>query len=49
MVQCQSSRDHYDKIYNRFDVGYKGHVAHEFIPTRDALDGLKQAVTLCDV
>jgi hypothetical protein len=24
-------------------------VGHEFIPTRDALAGLKQAVSLCDV
>jgi hydroxypyruvate isomerase len=31
------------------DIGYQGFVGHEFIPTRDALAGLKQAVTLCDV
>lgn len=31
------------------DVGYQGYVGQEFIPTRDALAGLKQAVTLCDV
>ncbi|WP_435021890.1 hydroxypyruvate isomerase family protein [Tundrisphaera sp. TA3] len=31
------------------DVGYKGHVAHEFIPTRDAMEGLREAVRLCDV
>jgi hydroxypyruvate isomerase len=31
------------------DVGYKGYVGQEFIPTRDPLDGLKQAVALCDV
>ncbi|MEI6784641.1 MAG: TIM barrel protein [Verrucomicrobiota bacterium] len=30
-------------------VGYKGYVGHEFIPTRDALQGLREAVTLCDV
>ena len=30
-------------------TGYTGYVGHEFIPTRDPLDGLKQAVTLCDV
>jgi hydroxypyruvate isomerase len=29
--------------------GYTGYVGHEFIPTRDPLDGLRQAVTLCDV
>ena len=31
------------------DIGYKGYVGHEFIPTRDPLEGLKQAVTQCDV
>jgi hydroxypyruvate isomerase len=31
------------------DIGYKGFVGHEFIPTRDPLAGLKQAVSLCDV
>jgi hydroxypyruvate isomerase len=31
------------------EVGYVGYVAQEFIPTRDALAGLKQAVELCDV
>jgi hydroxypyruvate isomerase len=31
------------------DIGYKGFVGQEFIPTRDALAGLKQAVSLCDV
>jgi hypothetical protein len=31
------------------DMGYKGWVGHEFIPTRDAFAGLKQAVTVCDV
>ncbi len=31
------------------DIGYKGYVGHEFIPTRDPLAGLKQAVELCDV
>jgi hydroxypyruvate isomerase len=30
-------------------AGYKGHVGQEFIPTRDPWEGLKQAVTLCDV
>jgi hydroxypyruvate isomerase len=29
--------------------GYKGYVGQEFIPTRDPLAGLRQAVTLCDV
>ena len=31
------------------DSGYKGYVAHEFIPTRDPLTSLRQAVDLCDV
>jgi hydroxypyruvate isomerase len=31
------------------DVGYKGYVGHEFIPTRDPAAGLRQAVLACDV
>lgn len=31
------------------DIGYKGFVGHEFIPTRDAATGLRQAVKVCDV
>ena len=31
------------------EVGYKGFVGHEFIPTRNAKEGLKQAVDVCDV
>jgi hydroxypyruvate isomerase len=31
------------------DVGYKGYVGQEFIPTGDPLAGLTQAVRLCDV
>lgn len=30
-------------------TGYTGYVGHEFIPTRDPLAGLKQAVAVCDV
>lgn len=30
-------------------LGYKGYVGHEFIPTRDPLVGLKEAVEVCDV
>ena len=30
-------------------AGYKGYVGHEFVPTRDPLEGLKEAVALCDV
>ncbi len=31
------------------DIGYQGYVGQEFIPTRDPMEGLTQAVTLCDV
>jgi hydroxypyruvate isomerase len=31
------------------EIGYTGFVGQEFIPTRDAMAGLRQAVTLCDV
>jgi len=31
------------------EVGYRGFVGQEFIPTRDPLAGLEQAVRLCDV
>jgi hydroxypyruvate isomerase len=31
------------------DIGYTGYVGQEFIPTRDALAGLRQAAVLCDV
>jgi hydroxypyruvate isomerase len=31
------------------DVGYKGFVGQEFIPTRDPVAGLREAVALCDV
>ncbi len=31
------------------DMGYTGYVGQEFIPTRNPLAGLKQAVELCDV
>jgi hydroxypyruvate isomerase len=30
-------------------TGYKGFVAHEFIPIRDPLTSLAEAVQLCDV
>lgn len=30
-------------------TGYTGYVGQEFIPTRDPLEGLRQAVELCDV
>jgi len=31
------------------ESGYQGYVGHEFMPTRDPLDSLAQAVRLCDV
>ena len=31
------------------EIGYRGYVGHEFIPTRDAAGGLRQAVKVCDV
>jgi len=31
------------------DLGYDGFVGHEFIPTRDPMAGLREAVALCDV
>lgn len=31
------------------EAGYRGYVGHEFIPTRDAREGLREAITVCDV
>jgi len=31
------------------DAGFKGYVAHEFVPTGDPLESLRKAVELCDV
>ena len=31
------------------DSGFRGYVAHEFIPTADPLASLKSAADLCDV
>ena len=31
------------------EIGYNGYVGQEFIPTRDPLAGLREAVALCDV
>jgi hydroxypyruvate isomerase len=31
------------------DIGYKGYVGQEFIPTRDPMQGLREAVAVCDV
>ncbi|HWX42664.1 MAG TPA: sugar phosphate isomerase/epimerase family protein [Blastocatellia bacterium] len=30
-------------------TGFKGYVAHEFVPTRDPLTSLREAIALCDV
>ena len=31
------------------ETGYQGYVGHEFIPTRDPVEALAQAVECCDV
>jgi len=31
------------------DTGFEGYLAHEFVPTRDPLTSLREAVALCDV
>ena len=31
------------------EIGYQGYVGHEFIPTRDPVAGLREAIQLCDV
>jgi hydroxypyruvate isomerase len=31
------------------ETGFKGYFAHEFVPTKDPLTSLREAVTLCDV
>ena len=31
------------------DTGFTGYVAHEFVPTRDPLSSLREAIALCDV
>jgi hydroxypyruvate isomerase len=31
------------------DSGFKGYVAHEFVPTGDPLESLRKAADLCDV
>jgi hydroxypyruvate isomerase len=30
-------------------TGFKGYIAHEFVPTRDPLTSLREAIALCDV
>jgi len=31
------------------EIGYEGWVGQQFVPTRDPLEGLREAVALCDV
>ena len=31
------------------DTGYTGYVAHEFVPTRDPIASLAEAIEICDV
>ena len=31
------------------DMGYTGYIAHEFIPKRDPIASLREAVILCDI
>lgn len=39
---------HYPPVMKKLaDIGYTGYVGHEFIPTRDAVGGLKQAMAAC--
>lgn len=41
---------HYPAVMKKLmDIGYAGYVGQEFIPTRDPLAGLTQAVRVCDV
>lgn len=41
---------HYPPLMRKLlAIKYDGYVGQEFIPTRDALNGLRQAVKLCDV
>jgi len=41
---------HYPPIMRALlEIGYTGYVGHEFIPTRDVMGGLKEAIAWCDV
>lgn len=40
----------YPAIMNALlDIGYEGYVGQEFIPIRDPIEGLREAIELCDV
>jgi sugar phosphate isomerase/epimerase len=46
--------DHQEILYpavmrKLLQIGYRGYVGQEFIPTRNPMEGLRQAVRLCDV
>ena len=44
----ESQEIHYPAVMRKLvEVGYAGYVGQEFIPTRNPLDGLRQAVALC--
>ncbi len=51
--RCEIGKDqeiNYPPLMKKLcDLGYAGYVGHEFIPTRDPMDGLREAVGLCDV
>lgn len=41
---------HYPPLMEKLlELGYTGYVGHEFIPTRDPMEGLREAVRLCTV
>ncbi len=41
---------HYPPVMRKLiEIGYTGYVGHEFIPTRNPLEGLREAVRVCDV
>jgi hydroxypyruvate isomerase len=41
---------HYPAIMQAIaDLGYRGYIGQEFIPTRDPMTSLRQGVTICDV
>ena len=38
-----------ESVQKLLEIGYKGFVGHEFIPTRNPHKGLAEAIELCDV
>jgi hydroxypyruvate isomerase len=36
-------------MHKLIEIGYDGFVGQEFVPTRDPMEGLREAVALCDV